>query len=67
MATQPATAAARTRRAAPGGDGPVVVFCTTENDLEHIQEAIAAGANEYIMTPFDSDIIQAKFAQVDLI
>ena len=54
-------------RAAPGGDGPVVVFCTTENDLEHIQEAIAAGANEYIMKPFDSDIIQAKFAQVDLI
>lgn len=54
-------------RAAPGGDKPVVVFCTTENDIEHIQEAIAAGANEYIMKPFDSDIIQAKFTQVGLL
>jgi two-component system chemotaxis response regulator CheY len=43
---------------------PVVVFCTTENDLSHIQEGIAAGANEYIMKPFDSDIIQSKFVQI---
>ena len=26
-----------------------------------------AGANEYIMKPFDSEIIQAKFEQVGLI
>jgi two-component system chemotaxis response regulator CheY len=57
----------RELRATPGGDDPVVVFCTTENDLEHIQEAITAGANEYIMKPFDSEIIQAKFEQVGLI
>ena len=50
-----------------GGDQPVVVFCTTENDIEHIREALQAGANEYIMKPFDSDIIQAKFAQVGLL
>src|SRR5690606_23443009 len=35
-----------------GGDRPVVVFCTTENDIEHIARAIAAGANEYVMKPF---------------
>ena len=57
----------RAMRAMPGGDGPIVVFCTTENDLEHIQEAIEAGANEYIMKPFDSEIIQAKFQQVGLL
>jgi two-component system chemotaxis response regulator CheY len=45
----------------------VVVFCTTENDIQHIQEAISAGANEYIMKPFDSEIIESKFAQVGLI
>ncbi|MFC1673432.1 PleD family two-component system response regulator [Pseudomonadota bacterium] len=56
----------RELRAAPGGDKPIVVFCTTENDIEHIQEAIEAGANEYIMKPFDSEIIQAKFTQVGL-
>ena len=57
----------RQLRELPGGDSPVVVFCTTENDFEHIQLAISAGADEYIMKPFDSEIIQAKFAQVGLL
>ena len=57
----------RALRKMPGGDAPVVVFCTTENDVNHIQEAMEAGANEYIMKPFDSEIIQAKFAQVGLL
>jgi two-component system chemotaxis response regulator CheY len=54
-------------RQLPGGDGPVVEFCTTENDVNHIQEAMEAGANEYIMKPFDGEIIQTKFAQVGLL
>ena len=49
------------------GASPRVVFCTTENDVSHIQEAISAGANEYIMKPFDSEILQAKFSQIGLI
>jgi len=57
----------RALRKMPGGDAPIVVFCTTENDVNHIQEAMEAGANEYIMKPFDSEIIQAKFSQVGLI
>ncbi len=57
----------RELRGLPGGETPKVIFCTTENDIEHIQEAIDAGANEYIMKPFDSEIIQAKFAQVGLL
>jgi two-component system chemotaxis response regulator CheY len=35
--------------------------------MKHIQEAINAGANEYIMKPFDSEIIESKFNQVGLI
>ena len=54
-------------RKLPDGDKPVVVFCTTENDIQHIQQAIAAGASEYIMKPFDGEIIQAKFEQVGLL
>ncbi|MBU0726079.1 MAG: response regulator [Alphaproteobacteria bacterium] len=57
----------RALRQMPGGDKPVVVFCTTENEMSRIQEALMAGANEYIMKPFDSDIIQSKFEQVGLI
>lgn len=56
----------RRLRKMAGGDLPKVVFCTTENDLAHIQEALSAGANEYIMKPFDSDIIQMKLSQVGL-
>lgn len=50
-----------------GGGDPVVVFCTTENDMEHISQAIGAGANEYIMKPFDKEIIMSKFEEVGLI
>lgn len=48
------------------GSSPKVVFCTTENDIAHIQRAIKAGANEYIMKPFDSEIIESKFSQIGL-
>ena len=57
----------RLLRAMPGGDTPKVVFCTTENDLSHIQMAIAAGADEYIMKPFDNEIVESKLAQAGLI
>jgi two-component system chemotaxis response regulator CheY len=57
----------RTLRVSEGGDAPVVVFCTTENDMSHIVEAMKAGANEYIMKPFDKEIIEAKFIQVGLL
>ena len=57
----------RRLRAEAGGEAPVVVFCTVENDLAHIREALDAGANEYIMKPFDKDIVQAKFEEVGLI
>ena len=57
----------RRLRKMTGGGEPRVVFCTTENDLAHIQEALSSGADEYIMKPFDSDIIQNKFVQVGLI
>jgi two-component system, chemotaxis family, chemotaxis protein CheY len=57
----------RQLRRMKGGGVPVVVFCTTENDVQHIREAIGAGANEYIMKPFDSDILKAKLAQVGLL
>src|SRR5215469_8269194 len=49
-----------------GGEEPKVVFCTVENDLDHIREALDCGANEYIMKPFDGDIIAAKFVEAGL-
>ena len=57
----------RTLRQEQGGQDPVVVFCTTENDMAHITQAISAGANEYIMKPFDREIIESKFAEAGLV
>ena len=56
----------KTLRKERDGARPVVVFCTTENDVAHITEALNAGANEYIMKPFDREIIEAKLAEVGL-
>ncbi len=45
---------------------PVVVMCTTENQLSKIQEALSAGADEYIMKPFNRDVLLDKLTQLDL-
>jgi two-component system, chemotaxis family, chemotaxis protein CheY len=50
-----------------GPDHPAVLFCTTENDLEFIEQAIEHGAQEFIMKPFDAEILLGKFAQVGLL
>jgi two-component system, chemotaxis family, chemotaxis protein CheY len=49
-----------------GPDNPPVVFCTTENDMDHIERAISNGAQEYIMKPFDEEILIGKFSQVGI-
>jgi two-component system chemotaxis response regulator CheY len=53
-----------TLRGQPGGDKPKVIFCTTENDVAHIRQAIDAGADEYVMKPFDQETLQIKFQLV---
>lgn len=56
----------RQLRREEGGDAPVVLFCTADNDPQSIAEALDAGASEYIMKPFDSDIMASKFAEAGL-
>lgn len=51
-------------RGQAGGDAPVILFFTTENDLGEIAQAKAAGANDYIMKPFDGAAISAKLADI---
>ncbi len=50
-----------------GPGGPAVVLCTTENALPRILEALEAGAQEYVMKPFDADILGGKLAQLGLL
>jgi two-component system chemotaxis response regulator CheY len=46
------------------GGHPVILFCTTESDPAEIASAMAAGANEYVMKPFDGDGVRAKLADI---
>jgi two-component system chemotaxis response regulator CheY len=45
-------------------DRPKIVFCTTENDFAHIRAAIDAGADEYVMKPFDRETLLSKLQLV---
>ena len=54
----------RRLRAQPGGDVPKILFCTIETHPERIAEALSAGADEYVMKPFDGDILQSKLGEV---
>ena len=47
-------------RASNGGARPKVIFCTTEHDVEHIREAFDAGTDEYLMKPFDAQMLNDK-------
>ena len=54
-------------RALPDGREPKVLFCSVETRADRIAEALSAGADEYVMKPFDGDILQSKLAEVGAI
>jgi two-component system, chemotaxis family, chemotaxis protein CheY len=53
-------------RATPGGDAPKVIFCSVENEIDRIREVLDAGADEYIMKPFDGGIVAGKLDYLGL-
>ncbi len=57
----------RRLRALPGGKAPKVLFCTIETRAERIAEALSAGADDYVMKPFDGEILTSKFAEVGVV
>ncbi|MES2860825.1 MAG: response regulator [Pseudomonadota bacterium] len=54
----------RRLRAHAGGERPKVLFCTIETAPERIAEGLSAGADDYVMKPFDTEILRSKFAEV---
>jgi two-component system chemotaxis response regulator CheY len=48
-------------RAYVGGNQPKVVYCLTESDIGQLAMARKAGANEFMMKPFDRDILEGIF------
>jgi two-component system chemotaxis response regulator CheY len=51
-------------RQQPGGDRPKVLFCTIETAPDRIAEALGAGADDYVMKPFDGEILHSKLSEV---
>ena len=46
---------------------PKVLFCTSETEFSKIADAISAGADEYIMKPFDEEILTSKLKMIGAI
>lgn len=49
------------------GRPPKMVFCTTENEEDHIVSAKAAGASEILIKPFDKETLEAQLVAAGLL
>lgn len=54
-------------RSMDGGRRPKVVFCASEADVAQIARALRAGADEYILKPFDRTTVEAKLHEVGML
>ncbi len=57
----------RALRREPDGTRPVVIFCTTMDDIAHIEQALEAGADEYMIKPFDQELVRLKLQQTGVL
>ncbi len=46
---------------------PKVIFCSASADMDKINQAIEGGADDYIIKPFDEDIIAVKLTILGLL
>jgi CheY-like chemotaxis protein len=51
-------------RAIPTPKEPIVVFCTSNGEARDIHEGISAGADDYIVKPFDEAALRAKLEKL---
>lgn len=51
-------------RAIPTPKEPIVVFCTSNGEARDIHDGIAAGADDYIVKPFDEAALRAKLEKL---
>lgn len=56
----------RQLRAIPTNTPPTVVFCTSKGEVADIHEGVKAGADDYIVKPFDEAALRAKLVKLGL-
>jgi two-component system chemotaxis response regulator CheY len=54
----------RALRELPGGDGVLILYMTTENEVARITRALEAGANDFLMKPIDRETVGAKLIEL---
>lgn len=54
----------RRLRAIPTPKAPIVVFCTSNGEVKDIHEGIGAGADDYIVKPFDEGALRVKLEKL---
>lgn len=54
----------RQLRAIPTAKAPTVVFCTSKGHVEDIHAGVDAGADDYIVKPFDESALRAKLEKL---
>jgi len=54
-------------RKLPGGDAPKVLYCAVERDLGQVARAKRAGADDFILKPFDAEIVRRHLIQNGLL
>jgi two-component system chemotaxis response regulator CheY len=57
----------RAVRAQPAYDGVRILMVTSEAQSEQVVRALRAGANEYLMKPFNKDVLVAKLNLLDML
>ncbi|MBL8587449.1 MAG: response regulator [Methylobacteriaceae bacterium] len=53
-------------RKMPGGTTPRIVFCMSENDVAQTARARYYGADEFMLKPFDREVLESKIADIGL-
>ena len=51
-------------RSHPHDRRPYIIYLATENDAADIQKALRAGADDYILKPFNREIIEMKLHEI---
>ena len=57
----------RELRKMPGGGRPKILFCLSESDIGQIARAMHLGADDYIMKPFDREVVLEKMHAVGMV
>jgi len=56
---------ARLRRQ-PAEKRPFIIYLPTENDVADVTKAFKAGADEYLLKPFNREIVQMKLHEIQV-